>query len=168
MGAGISSTARRDDGGSLSPSRPGLGDIPESCISSLLMNLDPPDICQLARVNRAFHRASSADFVWESKLPPSYKFLANKVLGEESIAAMTKKDIYTKLCLPNRFDGGTIVSYIILMLISVFLINFLLISFSSFQLLTTLFDLILSGDYYRKFGWINAVDKFVCSCHRNP
>ncbi|KHN02800.1 F-box protein PP2-A13-like isoform X2 [Glycine soja] len=113
MGAGVSSCNKveKEGGGSISSSsrdsRPGLGDIPESCISSLFMNLDPPDICKLARVNRAFHRASSADFVWESKLPPSYKFLANKVLGEENIATMTKKEIYAKLCLPNRFDGGT-------------------------------------------------------------
>lgn len=108
MGANISSS-----GGSFSSSssRTCLGDIPESCISSLLMNLDPPDICKLARVNRAFHRASSADFLWESKLPSSYKFLANKVLGEENIDSMTKKEIYAKLCTPNRFDDGTKVSY---------------------------------------------------------
>ncbi|KAL1296364.1 F-box protein PP2-A13 [Arachis ipaensis] len=108
MGAGISlSTSNKydDDDGD---GRPGLGDIPESCISRLLMNLDPPEICQLARVNRTFHRASSADFVWESKLPQSYKFLATKVFGQDNIiASMTKKDIYTKLCLPNRFDAGT-------------------------------------------------------------
>ncbi|MED6174195.1 hypothetical protein PIB30_066706 [Stylosanthes scabra] len=115
MGAGISSSSTSnkyhdddDDGGSLS-SRPGLGDIPESCISSMLINLDPPEICELARVNRAFHRASSADFVWESKLPQNYKFLAKKVFGQHNniIASMTKKDIYTKLCSPNRFDADT-------------------------------------------------------------
>ncbi|CAJ1977097.1 unnamed protein product [Sphenostylis stenocarpa] len=108
MGAGVSSPnkAENEEGSISQSSRPGLGDIPESCISSLFMNLDPPDICKLARVNRAFHRASSADFVWESKLPPSYKFLADKVLGEENIATMTKKEIYAKLSLPNRFDGG--------------------------------------------------------------
>ncbi|KAK7279993.1 hypothetical protein RJT34_25055 [Clitoria ternatea] len=110
MGASVSSVAANKDenegGSSNISSRPGLGDIPESCISSLFMNLDPPDICKLARVNRAFHRASSADFVWESKLPPSYKFLANKVLGQENLAAMTKKEVYAKLCIPNRFDGG--------------------------------------------------------------
>ncbi|CAL0315990.1 unnamed protein product [Lupinus luteus] len=111
MGANISSTEytiENDEGGSLSPSsRPSLGDIPESCISSFLMNLDPPDICKLARVNRTFHRASSADFVWESKLPTCYKFIANKVLGVENLASMSKKEIYAKLCQPNRFDSGT-------------------------------------------------------------
>jgi len=112
MGAGVSSPnkAENEEGSTSQSSKPGLGDIPESCISSLLMNLDPPDICNLARVNRAFHRASSADFVWELKLPTSYKFLANKVLGEENIATMTKKEIYAKLSQPNRFDGGAKVS----------------------------------------------------------
>ncbi|KAF7821905.1 F-box protein PP2-A13-like [Senna tora] len=69
------------DCGSQSSSKPGLADIPESCISSLLMNFDPTDICKLAQVNRAFHRASSADFLWESKLPEGYKSLLNHVLG---------------------------------------------------------------------------------------
>lgn len=113
MGASISSTTtvkEKGEGSNSSSSRTGLGDIPESCISSILMNLDPPDICKLARVNRAFHRASSADFVWESKLPQNYKFLANKILGEENISIMTKKEIYAKLCLPNRYDHGTKVS----------------------------------------------------------
>ncbi|QHN80090.1 hypothetical protein HN51_057079 [Arachis hypogaea] len=128
MGAGISlSTSNKydDDDGD---GRPGLGDIPESCISRLLMNLDPPEICQLARVNRTFHRASSADFVWESKLPQSYKFLATKVFGQDNIiASMTKKDIYTNYVYP-----------------------------------------IASMLAPRKFGWINAADKFVCSCHPSP
>ncbi|AES62555.1 putative phloem protein [Medicago truncatula] len=111
MGASISSTAsireKNNEESNSSSSKTGLGDIPESCISSILMHLDPHDICKLARVNRAFHRASSADFVWESKLPSCYKFLANKFLGEENLSTMSKKDVYTKLCQPNRFDGGT-------------------------------------------------------------
>lgn len=111
MGSSISSTAsireNNNEDSNSSSSRTGLCDIPESCISSILMHLDPPDICKLARVNRAFHRASSADFVWESKLPSCYKFLAYKFLGEENLSTMTKKDVYTKLCQPNRFDGGT-------------------------------------------------------------
>ena len=109
MGAGFSSSEEDAKGGCLFPpsSRPGLGDIPESCISSLLMNLDPPDICKLARVNRTFHRASSADFVWESKLPSSYKFLVKKVLADQNPEHMTKKEIYAKLCQPSRLDGGT-------------------------------------------------------------
>lgn len=115
MGSSVSSTSSniREKDDSSSSSRTSLGDIPESCISSLLMNLDPPNICKLARVNRAFHRASSSDFVWESKLPSCYKFLASKVLDEESVSTMTKKEIYTKLCRRNLFDGDTKVSYLV-------------------------------------------------------
>lgn len=122
MGAGISSTASENDDcwGSLSlPSKTGLDDVPENCISSLLMSLDPQEICKLARVNKAFHRASSADFLWESKLPPGYKFLVNKVLGEEKLGSMTKKEIYAKLCQPNFFDGGAKVSYSIFLILVV-------------------------------------------------
>ncbi|WJX66476.1 hypothetical protein P8452_51033 [Trifolium repens] len=105
MGASISTND--DHEGYLSYSKTCLDDIPESCISSMMMRLDPKEICKLARVNKTFHRASSNDYVWESKLPQSYKFLVNKILGEGKLCSMTKKEIYAKLCQPNFFDGGT-------------------------------------------------------------
>ncbi|KAG6721146.1 hypothetical protein I3842_03G098100 [Carya illinoinensis] len=89
-----------------SPSKPSLGDLPENCISSILTHFDPPEICKLARLNRAFRSASRADFVWKSKLPSNYKFLVNKVLHEDS-EKLAKKDIYARLCRHNHFDHGT-------------------------------------------------------------
>ncbi|XP_057498433.1 F-box protein PP2-A13-like [Actinidia eriantha] len=83
-----------------------LGDIPESCIALVLAYLDPPEICNLARLNRAFHGASSADFIWETKLPPNYRYIAEK-LCDESVGSLGKKDLYARLCRPNPFDGGT-------------------------------------------------------------
>ena len=120
MGAGVSTTAtENDDGGTFSlSSETSLDDIPENCISSMMMNFDPQEICSLARVNKTFHRASSANFVWESKLPQNYKFLLNKVLGEQNLGSMTKKEIYAKLCQPNFFDGGTKVSCSIIFIIN--------------------------------------------------
>lgn len=85
---------------------PGLGDIPENCISSILMHFDPPKICKLALLNRTFYGASLADFVWETKLPSNYKFLVEKIL-DENRENISKKEIYARLCLPNRFDDGT-------------------------------------------------------------
>ncbi|KAK4793757.1 hypothetical protein SAY86_024192 [Trapa natans] len=41
-----------------------LGDMPESCVASILTHLEPRDICGLARLNRAFRCTSWADFVW--------------------------------------------------------------------------------------------------------
>ncbi|GJR71771.1 F-box domain, cyclin-like protein [Tanacetum coccineum] len=61
----------------------GLGDLPENCLAIILANLDPPDICNLARTNKAFHRASSADFIWEPKLPENYRTLAEKLSFSE-------------------------------------------------------------------------------------
>ncbi|OMO97916.1 Phloem protein 2-like protein [Corchorus olitorius] len=101
MGAGVSSLADDQQRGF-----PGLGDVPESCISSIYMYLDPPEICKLAGLNRAFHGASLADFVWEIKLPSNYRFLVKKVLGQNP-ESLSKKEIYARLCCPNRFDGGT-------------------------------------------------------------
>lgn len=106
MGAAFSGLgAESNDGGSL-PSKPSLGDLSENCISSILMYLDPPEICKLARLNRAFRGASWADFVWESKLPSNYKFLVRKIL-HESPENLAKKEIYARLCRPNRFDNDT-------------------------------------------------------------
>lgn len=104
MGAGFSGFASESDGGC--PIRPSLGDVPESCISSILMFLDPPEICKLAMLNKAFHGASLADFVWETKLPSNYKFLVKKIL-DQSPESLSKKDIFARLCQPNCFDGGT-------------------------------------------------------------
>lgn len=87
--------------------KPGLGDIPESCVALVLAYLDPPEICNLARLNRAFHGASSADFIWESKLPPNYRDIIDKVLDEPKLLNLGKMDIYARLCRPNPFDGGT-------------------------------------------------------------
>lgn len=103
MGAGISGFAAADSPSSSSPS---LGDIPESCISTILMHFDPPEICKLALLSRTFHGASSADFVWETKLPSNYKYLVRKVL-DENPDKLSKKEIYTRLSQPNRFDNGT-------------------------------------------------------------
>ncbi|KAD5508296.1 hypothetical protein E3N88_15999 [Mikania micrantha] len=50
----------------------GLGDLPESVVGSVLVHLSPQEICRFAGLNRAFRGASSADFVWESKLPENY------------------------------------------------------------------------------------------------
>lgn len=107
MGAGISRISSDTDDGRISPRwRTGLGDIPESCVSLILASLDPPEICKLARVSRAFHGASSADFVWESKLPSNYRFLVRRILGENP-DDLSKKEAYSRLCQASCFDGGT-------------------------------------------------------------
>uniref|UniRef100_A0A5B7BIE5 Putative Phloem protein 2-A13 n=1 Tax=Davidia involucrata TaxID=16924 RepID=A0A5B7BIE5_DAVIN len=105
MGAGFSGFDAQSIA-SQTPLKPGLQDIPESCVALVLACLDPPEICKLARLNRAFRQASSADFVWELKLPENYQIFVKKLFNEcpENLA---KKHIYARLCRPNRFDGGT-------------------------------------------------------------
>ncbi|KAL6967369.1 hypothetical protein U1Q18_033179 [Sarracenia purpurea var. burkii] len=61
------------------PPEPSLGDLPEGCVASVLGYLDPLDICRLVILNRTFGGASSADFVWESKLPANYDTLIQRV-----------------------------------------------------------------------------------------
>ncbi|KAM3359386.1 F-box protein PP2-A12 [Capsicum galapagoense] len=94
---------------------PGLGDLPESCVASVMVYLEPSEICSLSMVNRSFRDASSADFVWESKLPVNYGLIIDTVFGavdenddnENFPNNLCKRDIYSKLCRPNYFDGGT-------------------------------------------------------------
>lgn len=100
---GESSRGSPDD----SVSGPGLGDLPECCIMSILAQLDPLEICKLAQLNRAFWGASSADNLWESKLPSNYIFLIERVLGKLASTTSTKKEIYARLCRHNRFDDGS-------------------------------------------------------------
>ena len=105
MGANISGAVVDGNEGA-PPLRPRLGDIPESCAALVLAQLDPPEICKLARLNRFFHGASSADFIWESKLPSNYKFIVEKVLGDTILLNLQKKELYARLCRPNPFDAG--------------------------------------------------------------
>ena len=91
----------------IAPSQePGLGDLPESCVALVLGHLEPLQICRLATLNRAFRGASSADIVWESKLPVNYEDLLARVFEREN-ASFCKRDIYARFCKANSFDGGS-------------------------------------------------------------
>lgn len=106
MGAAFSLFTPDPDGSLPPPSKPGLGDLPESCVASILGYLEPVEICKLARLNRAFRGASSADFIWESKLPCNYENLFRRVLGD-SLGNLGKREVYARLCRPNTSDNGT-------------------------------------------------------------
>lgn len=106
MGANFSGAAS-DFNGDGSAVKPKLGDIPESCVALVLSYLDPPEICNLARTNQAFRGASSANFIWESKLPVNYRDIVERVLDNPKVLNLEKKDIYARLCRTNPFDGGT-------------------------------------------------------------
>ncbi|KAK4488242.1 hypothetical protein RD792_003989 [Penstemon davidsonii] len=91
------------------PPEPGLGNLPESCVASVMVHLDPTQICRLAMLSRDFNRASSADFVWESKLPLNYGDVIQRVFEKDDVLRkgnFCKKEIYSRLCRPNSFDGG--------------------------------------------------------------
>lgn len=124
MGANESHTTSHADGEGEGPSsKPRLDDIPESCVALVLMHLDPLEICNLARLNRAFHGASSADFIWETKLPSNYRFILDKVLDDDkTMAGLGKKDLYARMCRPIPFDGGTKV-HIFISYLSVFVVD---------------------------------------------
>ncbi|CAL0316923.1 unnamed protein product [Lupinus luteus] len=84
---------------------PGLGDIPECCVARVFLYLTPPEICNLARLNRAFRGAASADFVWETKLPHNYQDLLEFVATERH-QNLCKKDIFALLSKTLSFDDG--------------------------------------------------------------
>ncbi|CAN6314286.1 unnamed protein product [Urochloa humidicola] len=103
MGAGASDLAGMKPSGKVA--RAGLGDLPELCVAEVLLYLDAPDICRLARLNRAFHGAAAADFVWETKLPENYGRLL-RFVDDAKEAEMGKKDTFARLAKPVPFDGG--------------------------------------------------------------
>lgn len=102
MGASLSNL---NDGANGSTLGPGLGDIPESCVACVFLYLTPPEICNLARLNRAFRGAASSDSVWESKLPPKYQHLLD-LLPPERYQNLSKKDIFALISRPIPFDDG--------------------------------------------------------------
>ncbi|KAF0933289.1 hypothetical protein E2562_017075 [Oryza meyeriana var. granulata] len=114
MGAGSSILGADGEWGMTS-----LGDMPESCVAAVLLHLDPPEICQVARLNRAFRGAASADCVWAVKLPVNYRYLlafaaaaddegadGGHGYGKRCSLTSSKKDIYARLCRPTPFDFG--------------------------------------------------------------
>lgn len=87
-----------------------MGDLPESCVARVLMEMGPAEICRLAKLNRTFRAAAAADFIWAAKLPENYEMVAGRVLGEEErgkVEGRGKKEVYSRLCRHNFFDGGT-------------------------------------------------------------
>lgn len=105
MGSNFSCAASDFDGDGV---KPRLGDIPESCVALVLAQLDPLEICNLARLNRAFRGASLADFIWESKLPPNYRVIIDKVLDDPKLLNLSRRDIFARLCRPNPFDSSKV------------------------------------------------------------
>ncbi|XP_052726190.1 F-box protein PP2-A15-like [Vigna angularis] len=65
----------------------------------------PPEICNLARLNRAFRGAASSDSVWEAKLPRNYQDLLD-LFPPERHRNLSKKDIFALLSRPLPFDDG--------------------------------------------------------------
>ncbi|KAH7855415.1 hypothetical protein Vadar_024566 [Vaccinium darrowii] len=104
MGASLSNLT--ESNGYSNGGRPGLGDIPESCVACVFLYLTPPEICNLARLNRAFRGAASSDSVWEGKLPRNYRDLLDLVMPEERYRNLSKKDIFALLSRPVPFDDG--------------------------------------------------------------
>ncbi|OAY42822.1 F-box protein PP2-A15 [Manihot esculenta] len=102
MGASLSNLTEGANGAAMGP---GLGDIPESCVACVFTYLTPPEICNLARLNRAFRGAASSDSVWEKKLPPNYQDLL-ALLPPERYQNLSKKDIFALLSRPIPFDEG--------------------------------------------------------------
>lgn len=105
MGASLSSLGT--NGSTIGP---GLGDIPENCVARVFLHLTPPEICNLARLNRAFRGAASADSVWQTKLPPNYQHLLD-LFPPERYQNLSKKDIFALLSRPLPFDDGNKVGF---------------------------------------------------------
>ncbi|XP_059308422.1 F-box protein PP2-A12-like isoform X1 [Lycium ferocissimum] len=88
------------------PPCPGIVDLPENCVASIMTYLDPPEICKLSMLNRNFRIAGYADCIWESKLPTNYELIIER-LFENFDENLCKRDIFALLCRPILLDGGS-------------------------------------------------------------
>ncbi|KAM3325044.1 F-box protein PP2-A15 [Capsicum chacoense] len=105
MGASLSSLTESESTAA-NGGRPSLGDIPENCVACVFMYLTPPEICNLARLNRSFRGAASSDSVWDSKLPVNYHQLLDVLPLRENYECVRKKDIFAALSRGVAFDDG--------------------------------------------------------------
>ncbi|KAL2933498.1 F-box protein PP2-A15 [Bienertia sinuspersici] len=104
MGASLSNSA--EGGANGGDNGPGLGDIPEACVACVFLYLTPIEICNLARLNRAFRGAASSDNVWESKLPVNYQDLL-QLLPPDRYHDFSKKDIFSLFARSVSLDDDT-------------------------------------------------------------
>ena len=149
MGTSLSSL-----GASGSTIGPGLGDIPESCVACVFLYLTPPEICNLARLNRAFRGAASSDSVWEAKLPRNYQDLLDLVPPERH-RNLSKKDIFALLARPLPFDDGHKVG------------GALQVSFFVQLGAAGTFRVFVDGLWFcRKCGWTGSREGFACRFRR--
>ncbi|CAA0842929.1 F-box protein PP2-A15 [Striga hermonthica] len=96
----------------LTENGPGLGDIPENCVARVFLHLPPPEICNLARLNRAFRGAASSDAVWETKLPPNYHHLLGLLSRPDVHRSLRKKDVFALISRPLPFEDGNKVVWV--------------------------------------------------------
>ncbi|KAL8504998.1 hypothetical protein ACS0TY_016265 [Phlomoides rotata] len=108
MGASLSNLSENGSGNG----GPGLGDIPESCVACVFLYLTPPEICNLARLNRAFRGAASSDAVWEAKLPSNYHHLLNFLSHPDVYENLSRKDIFALLSRPLPFEDDNKVVWV--------------------------------------------------------
>ncbi|KAL3646840.1 hypothetical protein CASFOL_009384 [Castilleja foliolosa] len=108
MGASLSSLSEYGSGSA----GPGLDDIPESCVACVFLYISPPEICNLARLNRAFRGAASSDAVWDTKLPPNYHHLLDLLSHPDVYQTLTKKDVFALLARSLPFEDGNKVVWV--------------------------------------------------------
>jgi hypothetical protein len=78
-------------------------------MAAVLFYINSSELCQVARLNHAFHGATSADCIWAAKLPANYSYIAALAMavenkghpnadanGKRFSVAATKKEIYTR------------------------------------------------------------------------
>ncbi|CAM6087891.1 unnamed protein product [Calypogeia fissa] len=88
------------------PSSPGMGDLPESCIASILRLITPRDVARLACVSRIFRNASYSDSVWQTMLPTFYEDILAQA-PDAPASTCSKKEIYDFLSTPVLLENGT-------------------------------------------------------------
>ncbi|KAI3960962.1 hypothetical protein MKW92_033468 [Papaver armeniacum] len=81
--------------------------LPEGCISDILSLTSPADVCRSSLVSTLFKSAADSDTLWQKFLPPDYQNIISRAFYPFSSAALSKKELYYRLCDdPLLIDGG--------------------------------------------------------------
>ncbi|KAM0941900.1 putative phloem protein [Dioscorea sansibarensis] len=78
--------------------------LPEECISHVLSQTSPEDVCRAAMVCPVFRSAADSDFIWEKFLPSDVDDILSRSV--DRIEYSSKKELYFNLCDPILIDDG--------------------------------------------------------------
>ncbi|MFS8018958.1 putative F-box domain-containing protein [Helianthus anomalus] len=78
-----------------SDTAPTIFDLPEGCVTDILLIMSPRDAFIAASISKALNLAADSDAVWERFLPPDYHEIIARAVSP--VVFYSKKQLYHRL-----------------------------------------------------------------------